>query len=161
MPLRRWLCACVVSIGLSVAHLAADQLVPFRGYWVGSTVSATPLGPNVVLVVSSGTGNASQLGRFEMTSPHLTYLDTLAVEGEQIFTAANGDALIAQFSGQFVPIGGGSLEAILECVISGGTGRFAGATGTYDFHIVAVPGPTGFDSTATIDGVISSIGSSK
>ena len=160
MSLRRSICSCVVLIALSASHLAADQLVPFRGYWVGSTVSATPLSDNVVLVVSSGTGNASELGRFEMTSPHLTYLDTLAVEGEQIFTAANGDSLIAQFSGQFVPVGG-SLEAILECVISSGTGRFAGATGTYDFHIVAVPGPTGFDSTATIDGVISSVGSSR
>jgi len=66
----------------------------------------------------------------------------------------------AAISGQFVPTPDGNLEATLAGVITGGTGRFAGASGSYDFHIIARPVPTGFDSTATIDGVISSVGSS-
>jgi hypothetical protein len=162
MPIRRLICLCFLVLVTGVSQVSAAEFVPLRGYWVGTTVSATPVAPGVVLVVSSGTGNANQLGRFEMTSPHLTYLDTLAVEGEQIFTAANGDTLIAHFTGQFVPQPDGSLEATLECDISEGTGRFAGATGSYDFHIIAVPnGTTGFDSVATIDGEISSVGSNK
>ena len=162
MSIRRLVCLCVLVFGMSIPHASAAEFVPFSGYWVGSTVSATPIAPNVVLVVSSGTGNATQLGRFEMTSPHLTYLDTFAVDGEQIFTAANGDTLTAEFTGQFIPQADGSLEATLECVITGGTGWFAGATGSYDFHIVAVPnGTTGFDSAATIDGEISSVGSRR
>ena len=162
MSIRRLVCLCVLVLAMAVSSASAAEFVPFSGYWVGSTVSATPIAPNVVLVVSSGTGNATQLGRFEMTSPHLTYLDTFAVDGEQIFTAANGDMLIAEFTGQFIPQADGSLEATLECVITGGRGRFADATGSYDFHIVAVPnGTTGFDSAATIDGMISSVGSRK
>ena len=162
MSIRGLFCLCVLVLGMPATYVSAAELVPFNGYWVGSTVSATPVGDGVVLVVSSGTGNANQLGRFEMTSPHLTYLATFAVEGEQIFTAANGDTLIAEFTGQFVPTPDGNLEATLECVITGGTGRFANASGRYDFHIIAVPnGTTGFDSAATIDGVISSVGSSK
>ena len=162
MSIRRLVCLCVLVLAMAVSSASAAEFVPFSGYWVGTTVSATPIAPNVVLVVSSGTGNATQLGRFEMTSPHLTYLDTFAVDGEQIFTAANGDTLIADFTGQFIPQADGSLEATLECVITGGTGRFADATGSYDFHIVAVPnGTTGFDSAATIDGEISSVGSRK
>ena len=162
MSIRRVVCLCVLVFGMSIPYASAAEFVPFSGYWVGTTVSATPVAPNVVLVVSSGTGNATQLGRFEMTSPHLTYLDTFAVDGEQIFTAANGDTLVADFTGQFIPQADGSLEATFECVITGGTGRFAGATGSYDFHIVAVPnGTTGFDSAATIDGEISSVGSRR
>jgi hypothetical protein len=136
----------------------AGELVPFRGVWQGSTVSATPISPNVVLVVASGTGNATQLGSFEMTSPHYTYLDTFIVEGTQDFTGANGDTLNASFTGQLFP-GPGYLEGTLAAVITGGTGRFAGATGSYDFHIIARPAAFGFDSTATIDGVISTAGS--
>jgi hypothetical protein len=162
MSIRRLVCLCVLVFGMSIPYASAAEFVPFSGYWVGTTVSATPLAPNVVLVVSSGTGNATQLGRFEMTSPHLTYLDTFAVDGEQIFTAANGDTLVADFTGQFIPQADGSLEGTLECVITGGTGRFAGAIGSYDFHIVAVPnGTTGFDSAATFDGELSSVGSRR
>ena len=162
MSIRRLACLCILTLGMAVSQAAAADVVPFRGYWAGTTVSATPVAPNVVLVVASGSGNANQLGRFVMTSPHLTYLDTFAVEGEHVFTAANGDTLIAHFTGQFVQNADGDLEATFDCVITAGTGRFEGATGSYDFHIVAVAnGTTGFDSAATIDGVISTAGSNK
>ena len=162
MSVRRLACLCLLVLATPVTHVFAADVVPFRGYWAGTTVSATPVAPGVVLVVASGSGNATQLGRFVMTSPHLTYLDTFAVEGEQIFTAANGDTLIAHFTGQFVQNADGDLEATFDCVITEGTGRFDGATGSYDFHIVAVPnGTTGFDSAATIDGVISTVGSNR
>ena len=139
----------------------AKDHVPFRGAWEGKTVSATPIDETTVLVVSSGTGRASHLGRFEMTSPHLTFLDTLAVEGTQEFTAANGDMLTATISGQFMPQADGSLEGTLAGTITGGTGRFAGATGSYDFHIIARPAEFGFDSSATINGKISTVGSNN
>lgn len=153
----------IISGVLVLAALAAPvrgaELVPFRGTWAGSTVSATPVGENVVFVVSTGTGVATHLGKFEMTSPHLTYLNTFMVEGAQNFTAANGDTLTATFAGQLLPNADGSLEGTLTATITGGTGRFEGASGSYDFHIIARPGAFGFDSTATIDGAIASVGS--
>lgn len=139
----------------------AGSQVPFRGTWQGSTVSATPISPTVVLVVASGSGNATRLGNFVMTSPHYTYLDTLTIVGTQIFTAANGDMVTATISGSLAPNPDGSLEGTLTGTITGGTGRFQGATGHYDFHIIARPAGIGFDSTATINGTISSIGSNK
>ena len=143
---------------LAVSALQAGELVPFRGSWEGSTVSATFPAPGVVFVVSAGEGQATHLGRYFMSSPHFTYLATGMVEGEQNFTAANGDVLNATFSGQLLPRADGCLEGTLPATITGGTGRFAGATGSYDFHIVACAGPTGFDSIASIDGWISSPG---
>src|SRR5205823_15134272 len=133
---------------------AGDQ-VPFNGTWAGQTVSAAPLpdDPFVIAVVSTGTGQATHLGRFTMTSPHLSYLLTGFAEGEQNFTAANGDTLTAHFSGFFTPTADGLLAADLQATITGGTGRFAGATGSYTFSIVFDPAT--FQSVATIAGTIS------
>ncbi len=139
--------------------VAGGGTVPFRGTWSGTTVSAEPQSPTLVFVVTEGPGTATHLGRFDLSIPHFSYLDTLRVEGDQIFTAANGDMISATFDGQLTPVEGGCLAGSLPAAISGGTGRFAGATGSYDFHLVACPGPTGFDSTATFDGVISTVGS--
>ena len=73
------------------------------------------------------------------------------------------DTLSAHFAGQLTPNPDGSLSGTIPCTITGGTGRFAGATGSYAFAITAVPlaDGSGFASTATIDGVISSVSSSQ
>jgi hypothetical protein len=68
--------------------------------------------------------------------------------------AASGDMLNASFTGALAPNADGNLEGILPATITGGTGRFAGATGSYQFHIVARPAAFGFDSTATIEGTM-------
>ena len=65
-----------------------------------------------------------------------------------------GDTINATFTGGLAPNAEGCLEGTLPSTIVGGTGRFEGATGSYDFHIVACPGTFGCDSTATIDGTI-------
>ena len=153
MHRRAALLAALLVTAASAA--AADDLIPFKGTWSGSTVSAELLSPTLVFVVTEGPGTATHLGRFDLTVPHLSYLDTLRVEGDQIFTAANGDVLSASFDGQLAPREDGCLGGALPATITGGSGRFAGATGSYDFHLVACPGPTGFDSTATFEGVIS------
>ena len=157
---RTMLVGTVLMLALTARAVTADELVPFKGSWHGITLSATPTeDPDVVLVVSGGEGQGTHLGHFQMVSPHYTVLSTFEVFGEQLFTAANGDRLFATISGQFQPTPEGNLEATLSGVITGGTGRFAGATGSYDFHIVATPvAPGVFESTATIDGTISSVG---
>jgi hypothetical protein len=144
---------------LAVARPApADDQVPFKGTWSGRTVSAAPLpdDPFVIAVVSTGTGKATHLGRYSMTSPHFSHFLTGLAEGEQLFTAANGDRLTASFSGYFTPNPAGFLTADLEATITGGTGRFAGATGSYTFSIAFDPAT--FESVATIDGTISKTG---
>ncbi|MBI2223293.1 MAG: hypothetical protein HYU53_19050 [Acidobacteria bacterium] len=161
MSIARAMTALVVCVVLFAGSAAAADEVPFRGVWSGQTDSATPVGPGVVLVISSGSGQATHLGRFTMVSPHFTFIDTLVVAGQQIFTAANGDTLTALFTGQFVPNADGNLEATLSAVITTGTGRFLGATGGYEFHIVARPAAFGFDSTATFSGAVTSVGSLK
>ena len=138
----------------------AGKQVPFKGDWAGQTVSATPTDdPNVVAVVTAGEGNATHLGNYSMVSPHFSHLDTGAVDGLQIFEAANGDTVTAEFTGQFTPTPDGLLAGVIDATIIGGTGRFKGATGSYTFYILF--DFVTFESVAYFDGTISSPGKGK
>jgi hypothetical protein len=137
-----------------IAPALADEQVPFRGKFAGRTLSAVPTDdPAVLLVTSGGGGEATHLGRYTFVSPHYANLVTGEAVGIQYFTAANGDVLIAEFSGQFLPIEGGLLAATLEASVTGGTGQFEGATGSYTFDIVF--NSATFRSVAMIDGTVS------
>lgn len=159
--MRRSLQAAVIVCVLAITSVNAGEFVPFKAAWSGITVAADVSGFPIVAVVASGGGQGTHLGQFTMVSPHLNNVLTFEVDGDQIFTAANGDTLTAHFTGVFTPNSDGSLFSVLPCVITGGTGRFDGATGRYDFAITAVPlaDGSGFASTATIDGWVSSVGS--
>lgn len=142
----------VAMLAVAIAPgVAAD--VPFKGVFSGRAISAAPTDdPAVLLITTVGGGNATQLGIFQMVSPHLSDLFTLGVEGTQNFTAANGDTLTASFTGQFSVVADGFLAARIDCTITGGTGRFAGAGGGYTFDIVF--DPTTLTDRAVINGTI-------
>ena len=139
------------------APLSAVRAVPFKGTWSGVTVSADPTNFPVVAVVAEGEGQLTHLGRYFMSSPHTSNVFTGETIGDQIFTAANGDMLTAFCEGfpAFQP--NGTVEGPLACEITGGAGRFAGASGSYEFYLVATPlaDGSGFATEATIIGTIS------
>jgi hypothetical protein len=106
----------------------AAQAVPFNGSFEG-TQTVTPLQPPLVQVDGQGTGTATQLGRFSVQFPHIVNFAIALGEGDYTFVAANGDTLTAHFTGQAQV---GPVTSIVEqAVITGGTGRFAGATGSF------------------------------
>lgn len=152
--MRRLLVSSALVVLASAAPVRAATPVPFQGTWTGTTVSALPISPDQVFVVAVGPGQATIVGSFVMTAPHISFLSTFGVQGTQVFVAANGDTLDASFSGTLAGDPFGTLEGTLPATITGGTGRFAGATGSYNFHIVAKWNGAGYDSTATIDGTI-------
>ncbi len=104
-----------------------------------------------------------------MVSPHTSNVFTGETIGEQIFTAANGDTLTAHCAGFGTPVAGGDgsvVKGTLSCAFTSGTGRFAGATGGYEFAFVATLIPEAlpairFATVASLNGSISSVGSSK
>ncbi|HEX2474263.1 MAG TPA: hypothetical protein VHK01_05935 [Lacipirellulaceae bacterium] len=150
----------LLVVFVMAATTQAGELVPFKGTFSGQTQSAVPTGdPDVVFVTTGGGGQATQLGHYSVISPHFTNLVTLEVWGTQEFTAANGDTLTAEISGQFVPTPDGLLAAQLTGTITGGTGRFEGATGSYTFDILF--DFVTFISVATIDGTMTSPGRSQ
>jgi hypothetical protein len=120
----------VLSVLVFAGPAAAGEQVPFKGRFEG-TVSHTPAPPFDSVLVEA-TGNASHLGRFAVAIPHLVNLATRTAAGTYEFTAANGDKLFADFVGHSTPTDVPNVIAIVEtATITGGTGRFAGATGSF------------------------------
>jgi len=106
-----------------------DQEVPFKGRLEG-TATITPGSPFLSVSIE-GTGNATHLGRFTVEIPHLVNPMNRTSIGTYEFTAANGDTLTAGFTGQATLTAPGVLSVVETATITGGTGRFAGASGSF------------------------------
>jgi hypothetical protein len=136
--------------------VAAGTQVPFKGSLSG-TVTVTPLSPPIASVLIEATGNAAQLGRFTLEIPHTVNQAIRVGEGTYEFTAANGDTLTADFTGTATLVAPGVLSTSETATITGGTGRFEGATGSFTAErtfFVATGTTTGsFEGTISSPGV--------
>lgn len=123
--------ALALVLGLAGPVAAADQ-VPFKGTLEG-TVTITPLDPPFASVLIEGTGNATHLGRYSVEFIATVNQTTRqgVGPGRLVFTAANGDTLTAEGMGQATLVAPGVLSITETASITGGTGRFAGATGSF------------------------------
>jgi hypothetical protein len=111
--------------------VAADTGAPFKGALEGKDF-ITPLDPPFLSSIMTGTGDATQLGRFMVVRTATVNLLTGTDIGSIAFTAANGDILTADYTGGASPTANPEVLTIVETAfISGGTGRFAGATGSF------------------------------
>ena len=124
--------ALVVLAVLGLAGpAAAGELVPLRARFEGSFTS-TPVGPPFIVdVLLTATGNATHLGRFTGTLTAEVTSENSST-GTFNFTAANGDQLSGTFvgiEGVFIPPNTARITEV--ATIENGTGRFAGATGTF------------------------------
>lgn len=156
---RQRLASCLalalVTVFSCVAQAAAKE-VPFKGTLDGE-VTVTPVNPPIFFVDIEGGGNATHLGKFTVSVPHTVDRATRLASGEYLFTAANGDTVTAEFIGQsFLTDVPGVLYIVETAVITGGTGRFAGATGSFTVERVfdTITGLTSgsFDGTITSPG---------
>lgn len=98
------------------------RAVPFRGRFT------LDLSNGVV-----GTGVATHIGRFTLVA-----LDDQAnfpnITGTVTITAANGDEIFVTHTGFFQDLGNGRAVLDFDNTITGGTGKFAGATGSFTIH---------------------------
>jgi hypothetical protein len=130
--------------------------VPFKGSLEG-VVTMTPLAPPFASVLVNATGNATHLGQFTLAIPHTVNRSTRTAIGSYQFTAANGDTLSADFTGKATPTATPGVLYIEEtATITGGTGRFAGATG--GFVCERLFDTTAGTTTGSFQGTISSPG---
>jgi len=137
---------------------ATDQ-VPFRGIVSGSVVSITPVDECHQLAEAVNGGNATQLGRFTVTAEFVLDVCDLTYVGSYVFTAANGDSISGPFSGSLTPTDvPGVFDNTEIAFITGGTGRFANATGTFSLG-GQIDLNTGTFSLPWQEGTISTVGS--
>jgi hypothetical protein len=151
--------AIVVVAGLAGPTVASEPL-PFKGSLEGLHVSRTPLDPPLVFDVFELTGQATQLGQFELVIEAVVDFGTRPVTAEVIltFTAANGDTLVADAIGFSALVEPGLVLITEHAIIDPGrsTGRFAGATGEFTVERLAdaatgVTGVTVGDFEGTIE----------
>jgi hypothetical protein len=120
----------VASLVSVVTPVAAGKQAPFKGTLKGVVTRSGA--PPVVSVNINGSGNATRLGHFTVSIPHSVNVVSRTATGEYIFVAANGDTLTATFTGASTPTADPDVLSIVEnATITGGTGRFAGATGSF------------------------------
>jgi len=146
--------AVVAVLGLA-SLAAAGEEVPLKGSLAG-TDTGTPLDPPFVAVTVEAAGNATQLGNFTLIQLATVNTETRMGSGIFQFTAANGDTVFGAISGQatFTPP---NVLSILEiATIEGGTGRFAGATGS--FRVTRLKNTITGATIADFEGTISSQG---
>ena len=122
----------VLALAGPAAAQRQEKQVPFRGVLEG-VATVSPLTPPFVAVTLEGEGNATQLGHFDVSSSLVANAADGTAVGSYEFTAANGDTLTADFTSQVTPTDvPGVVNVAVTATITGGTGRFEGATGSFD-----------------------------
>ena len=126
--------------------------MPFRGTIQGVEISTVEF--PLLFVDGTGSGNASHLGRFTLTYELEVDLLIHDTSGSAVFTAANGDSLFTDIVGLGTSLG--DFASIVEThTITGGTGRFEGASGsfirTYMLNLVTGVTTGRFEGTIILD----------
>jgi len=153
------------------AEQTGNEQVPFKGNMDGNTV---PSGiPYVERIEMSG--QATHLGLYTSTvladmsqatiiGFHPSGLPIVTLPLTVTFTAANGDEVhsVAMLVGLYHPYNENFPYFNLYGTITGGTGRFDGASGSYTVTggQTSVPGPDNDLISGTFVGTISTVGSS-
>lgn len=113
---------------------AAKRQVPFKGTFEGSDTVTPP-----ATVVTAATGTGTHLGHFSFTHVRVRTENTLT--GSAHWVAANGDSIDSTSVVSGVP--GPVAVTITEIhTITGGTGRFSGAQGSFTVHRTHVRAPS-------------------
>ncbi len=148
-----------------------EQIPMKEEYHTTGTITPSAECPIGTLLVSlDGGGTATHVGRYTITNSHCLDLQTGAfINGTFVKTAANGDQLFGTYSGAGTiivpPAPVGRFQVTGTLVFTGGTGRFAGATGSQSMNGVQVTdfSQSGFptDVTLRLEGTISSTGAGR
>jgi hypothetical protein len=134
MTVRLYLVMAAVFLTLALpGPLTAKEQVPFKGSVQGREIDQFQGPPPGTLAVNgSGTGLATHLGQLTVTWNLTVNLADGSATGHFQFIAANGDVIFTTIVGQGEPTDTPGINRIVEInTITGGTGRFAGAKGSF------------------------------
>ena len=125
--------AMLLTATLAVSAAAQHQ-VPFKGSLQGQEID-TPQGgppPTTSFVDGSATGIATHVGQFSFTYQVTVILANGTGTGSARLIAANGDSVYTTIAGASTPTSTPGVLNITEInTITGGTGRFVGAQGSF------------------------------
>jgi hypothetical protein len=131
----------LVLIFSATVRLAAAASLPFKGEISGDVVGA-PTGQELNYAVElTGAGKATAFGKCTIIATQFTDGATGAITGGSItFANKHGDTLTGTYAGQeYYPAEDPNAVVVSATLtITGGTGRFAGATGSVPIDVIAI-----------------------
>jgi hypothetical protein len=138
--------------GLCLATAFADPNLKQKDFEGSiSSVETQTFEGTTMFVHGSGTGQGTHLGQFTYTYEFVVDLLTGIGVGSAEFTAANGDSFFTLITAFGDPAG----HVVEEHTIVGGTGRFAGASGSFTLdRLVTWTSDTTNESVGMVDGTI-------
>ena len=120
----------LVGLTLLAGSAGAGTSLPMKGSDVGTFDIPGPCTGAGLEIVIAGEGTATHLGRYSYSADECFDPATGTFAGHPIFTAADGDQLWGHYTGQVAPTSDPNVIAYTEILtITGGTGRFVGASG--------------------------------
>lgn len=142
----------VVSVAFPAVAVAGGQ-IPLRGWDSGNFEIPGACGPGVEVLIS-GAGNAAHLGRYRYTATECFEPVAGTFAGSATMIAADGARLVGTYSGVVTTTDDPNVITYDEMLtISGGSERFAGASG--QVHIVGWADLATGAYAQTLDGWIS------
>jgi hypothetical protein len=118
----------------------ATKMVPFKGTYLTSNEILN--GPPMQLTRITGIGESTHLGKGKfvaLSTLNLTTLPPFHLSGTAVFYAANGDVFYTAFSGTATTNPDGTRTLVMTQNITGGTGRFEHASGSFTGNGIANP----------------------
>jgi hypothetical protein len=141
---------------------AAKSLVPFHAT-TRETVAVVPCDPNFLCISITGSGHATQLGKISESAHYAIDLVNVPTpgcntnSGTMTLTGGNGDSIRLALHGTGCNASPTTQTIVNSYVVTGGTGRFSGATGsgteTVHSEVTNPAAPTG---VARFEGTLSS-----
>jgi hypothetical protein len=156
------ICLAMAAIILTAAlavPAAAQTRVPFKGTMQGSDTDTcfSPGPPPIVCVTTNGKGIGSHVGQFTFTLLNTVNIANGTDAGSATLIAANGDTITTTHVGAGEPTADSDVISITEIyTITGGTGRFAGAQGS--FIVERLANVVTFFTSGSFHGTITSPG---
>ena len=150
--------AAIILTAAVALPAAAQKQVPFKGVFQGQDTHDTlPPGATTVVIRTTATGNGTHLGKFSLIREITANLVNFSATGSAQWIAPNGDSISTKIAGQaeLSDIPGGFLKVTEIHTISGGTGRFTRAQGSFTvelFHKLEPSGVAGGVQTHDIFG---------
>ena len=159
LPFLTLLLVTVTLLAFVPQSTRAGDQVPFRAAF-GTEVEIEFVYPFFYISVT-GQGNASHLGATSaVTDNQVVNVETGSATATYTLTGANGDTVVLEmvFQTTFLPNNAVTFEG--DYTVTGGTGRFYGATGSGDLvGSAVVTGPNTGVGSFSVAGTISSPGS--
>jgi hypothetical protein len=145
------LLAIVLASIAFAAPAAGERELLLKGSVQATETQQGP--PPVIHVTLNGSGNATQLGLFTYSMQAELTVPALSATNKATFVAADGSTLSAEGNGQGTLTSTPGIVSIVETLtITGGTGRFEGASG--NITIQRLVNRATFESSGTMEGLI-------